>query len=58
MRRDRCKHLLIQPQLFIRVGKDKYAMVDEIKPGEKLYIWDDEVKRIVPYYKEIAPQIF
>lgn len=51
MRRDWCEYMLTRPhpQFFVRVSKDKYAMVDDIKPGEQPYVWDESLQKIVPY---------
>lgn len=47
MQRDRDRHLLKQPQLFRRVGQDKFAPVDKLDPGEDIYYWDEKSHRIV-----------
>lgn len=39
------------PQLYIRVGKDRFAPVDKPVKGEDTYAWDDKIKRIVLYKK-------
>lgn len=41
-------HLLKQPQLFVRVGRNRYVPVERPWPGYDLYVWDDELQRIVP----------
>ncbi len=39
-----------QPQLFIRIGSDRYAPIEAPIEGEPLYAWDDESQRILPYF--------
>lgn len=39
---------LRQAQLFIKVGQDKFAPVDRVVPGVRMYVWDDDQQRIVP----------
>ena len=36
------------PQLFVRVGKNQFAPVYSVIEGEELYMWDDDLKQIVP----------
>lgn len=37
------------PQVFIRVGKDRYAPVYPPYPtSEELYVWDSSIEQIVP----------
>lgn len=36
------------PQLFVRIGKDKYLPVDTPKTEQDLYFWDEEKQQIVP----------
>lgn len=38
-----------QPQLFTRVGRDRYVPIYSLVDGVTLYAWDDEKQRIVPY---------
>lgn len=52
MREHRGMHLLSQPQLFVRVGKDKYVLTENPWPGEDVYVWDDALKKIVPKKEE------
>lgn len=47
MQRDRDRHLLKQPQLFRRVGQDKFAPVDKLDSDEDIYYWDEKSHRIV-----------
>lgn len=47
MQRDQDRHLLKQPQLFRRVGQDKFAPVDKLDPGEDIYYWDEKSQQIV-----------
>ncbi len=47
MQRDRNRHLLKQPQLFRRVGQDKFAPVDKLDSNEEVYYWDEKSKQIV-----------
>lgn len=42
---------LINAQLFIQVGKDRFAPVKDPPPGEALFIWDQREHRIVPFGK-------
>ena len=41
----------LNAQLFVRVGKDRYAPIKDPAPGEQLYIWDQQKHRIVPLDK-------
>lgn len=41
--------LLKQPQLFVKLGKNRYAPIEPPYPDKDLYMWDDLSKRIVPY---------
>lgn len=36
------------PQLFVRIGKDKYLPVERPKTEQDLYFWDEEKQQIVP----------
>ena len=36
------------PQLFVRVGKNQFAPIYSVIEGEELYMWDDDLKQIVP----------
>ena len=36
------------PQLFVRVGKNQFAPIYSAIEGEELYMWDDDLKQIVP----------
>lgn len=36
------------PQFFEKVGKNKYATIDQPIKGKLLYVWDEEKKRITP----------
>ena len=36
------------PQLFVRVGKNQFAPIYSVVDGEELYMWDDDLKQIVP----------
>ena len=36
------------PQLFVRVGKNQFAPIYSVVEGEELYMWDDDLKQIVP----------
>lgn len=36
------------PQLFIKIGADRYIPVDKPVPNTEMYIWDDDLKQIVP----------
>lgn len=47
MQRDRNRHLLKQPQLFRRVGQDRFIPVDRLDPNEDVYYWDEESQQIV-----------
>lgn len=47
MQRDRDRHLLKQPQLFRRIGPDKYVPVDKLDPDEDTYYWDENTQQIV-----------
>lgn len=47
MQRDRDRHLLKQPQLFRRVGQDRFIPVDRLDPNEDIYYWDEESQQIV-----------
>lgn len=46
---------LSMPQLFICVGKNKFAPVDSVIPGKSMYAWDGKKKQIVPYQSKSAP---
>lgn len=35
------------PQLFIKVGKGRFAPVDSSATNKDLYMWDDDKKQIV-----------
>ena len=37
------------PQLFIKIGSNRYATVDKPVRNKDLYAWDDSKGRIVPY---------
>lgn len=41
--------LLKQPQLFVKLDKNRYAPIEPPYPDQDLYMWDDLSKRIVPY---------
>lgn len=45
-----------QPQLFIRVGRDRYVPIYAPVKGVDLYAWDDSKQRIVPYTRESSPE--
>jgi hypothetical protein len=49
MQRDRGKHLLKKPQLFVKVGRDKFALVDKPEPNQQIYVWSEEKQCIIPY---------
>jgi hypothetical protein len=49
MQDDRCGHLLSQPQLFIRVGNDRYAIIDHPRFDVPMYVWSETEQHIVPY---------
>jgi hypothetical protein len=34
--------------LFVRVGKNQFAPIYSVVEGEELYMWDDDLKQIVP----------
>ena len=36
------------PQLFVRVGKNQFAPIYSVVEGEELYMWEDDLKQIVP----------
>lgn len=36
------------PQLFVRIGRNKFAPVYSMVEGEDLYMWDDDLKQIIP----------
>ena len=36
------------PQLCVRVGKNQFAPIYSVVEGEELYMWDDDLKQIVP----------
>ena len=36
------------PQLFVRVGRNQFAPIYSVIEGEELYMWDDDLKQIVP----------
>ena len=37
------------PQLFVRVGRNRFAPVDTGYDGKELYMWDDDKEQIVPF---------
>lgn len=45
-----------QPQLFVRVGRGRYAPIYAPKKGVDLYFWDESKGRIVPYTKASPPE--
>lgn len=45
-----------QPQLFIRVGRDRYVPIYAPVKGIDLYAWDDSKQMIVPYTKESSSE--
>lgn len=45
-----------QPQLFIRVGRDRYIPIYAPVKGVDLYAWDDSKQMIVPYTKESSSE--
>lgn len=49
MQDDRCGHLLSQPQLFIRVGNDRYAIIDHPRFDVPMYVRGETEQHIVPY---------
>lgn len=36
------------PQLFVKVGRGRFAPVDSSATNKDLYMWDDDKKQIVP----------
>lgn len=48
---------LSMPQLFLCVGKNKFAPVDSVIPGKSMYAWDGKKKQIVPYQSKSTPII-
>lgn len=36
------------PQLFIKVGRGRFAPVDSSAADKDLYMWDDDKKQVVP----------
>ena len=36
------------PQLFVRVGRNRFAPVASVPVGKDAYMWDDELRQIVP----------
>lgn len=38
------------PQFFERVGKNRYALIDQPIKGKPVYVWDDKKKCIVPVH--------
>lgn len=44
---------MMYPQLFIRLGKDRYAPVPDMIPNEVMYQWDEGQQRILPVKTEI-----
>lgn len=36
------------PQLFIKVGRGRFAPVDSSATDKDLYMWDDDKKQIIP----------
>ena len=45
-----------QPQLFIRVSRDRYVPIYSPIKGVDLYAWDDSKQRIIPYNRESSPK--
>lgn len=39
--------MLKQPQLFRRIGPDKYVPVDKLDPDEDAYYWNEKAQQIV-----------
>lgn len=40
---------LINGQLFIQVGKNRYIPVDKPRKEANLFVWDDKRNRILPF---------
>ena len=47
MQRNSHRHLLTHPQLFKRIGKDRFVILENPEPGIPVYIWDESKQRIV-----------
>lgn len=47
MQEDRNRYLLKQPQLFRKIGPNKYIPVCEVDTDEDTYYWDEDSQRIV-----------
>ena len=47
MQRDRNRHLLKKPQLFRKIGPNKYIPVYDMNTDENVYYWDEDSQRIV-----------
>lgn len=39
--------MLKQPQLFVKIGPNKYVPVERPWPDHDIYVWDDSLQRIV-----------
>ena len=45
------KNMLKKPQIFMKVGPNKYVPVEQPWPNYDIYIWDDDLKQIILYKK-------
>lgn len=36
-----------QPQLFMKIGPNKYVLVERPWPDHDIYVWDDSLQRII-----------
>lgn len=43
----RGRHLLKQPQLFMKIEPNKYVPVERPWPDHDIYVWDEALQRIV-----------
>lgn len=45
------------PQLFVKVGRNKYTPIPQPVKDPPLYFWDDEQKRIAPAKGHLKPHM-